>query len=206
MAKAKEQQLAKKKFLNVGGGSKKTFIPNQYDNWEHVLLDIDASVNPDVVCDARKLINLDAKEYDAVYCSHNLEHYLRHDGLKVLQGFVHVLKDDGFAHIRVPDIQAVMRHVIANNLDISDVLYQSGMGPITVRDVMYGYEKQIESSGHDYYAHKTGFSPKSLQAFLFQGGFSHVAIGEDNPNFEIVAIGFKAPPSKEAKLLFNMPD
>src|SRR6266446_7887238 len=46
---------------------------------------------------------LAASQFDAVYCSHNLEHYYRHDGATVLRGFLHVLKPDGFAEIKVPD-------------------------------------------------------------------------------------------------------
>lgn len=63
-------------------------------------------VLPDVVCDARQLSQLPRATYDAVYCSHNLEHYYRHDVPKVLAGFSHVLKVGGFVHIIVPDMGA----------------------------------------------------------------------------------------------------
>src|SRR5438045_1858589 len=92
--------------LNVGGGSKEIPLPPHYADWEHVLLDIDPTAKPDVVCDARGLSALPAAEYDAIYCSHNLEHYYKHDGIKVLRGFMHVLKPNGFAEIRVPDIDS----------------------------------------------------------------------------------------------------
>ena len=72
--------------------------------------------------------SLNAGEYDAVYCSHNLEHYYRHDVPKVL---------GGFADIRVPDLQALMKIVVEKNIDIDDFLYQSPARPITVRDVIY---------------------------------------------------------------------
>lgn len=206
MAKANinHNDLPIKKFLNVGGGTKDTIIPEQYHNWQHILLDIDSSVNPDIVCDARKLNTLPANEYDAIYCSHNLEHYLRHDALDVLKGFLHVLKDDGFAHIRVPDVQEVMRRAVNNNLDIGDTLYISSVGPISIRDVIYGYEKQIEETGQDYYAHKTGFSPKSLKEFMQEAGFPIVGIGINNAAFEITAFGFKQEPSDEIKSLFKI--
>ena len=63
------------KVLNVGGNSKAIPLPPQYAGFEHILLDIDPSGNPDVVCDARQLDTLTADQYDAIYCSHNLEHY-----------------------------------------------------------------------------------------------------------------------------------
>lgn len=145
-----------KRVLNVGGNSKAIPLPPQYAGFEHLLLDIDAQGSPDIVRDARKLTTLEARQFDAVYCSHNLEHYYRHDVAKVLVGFIHVLKDDGFAHILVPDINQVMPITIERGLDIDDTLYQSAVGPIMVSDVLYGYSVEIERSGWDFFAHRTG--------------------------------------------------
>ena len=87
---------AEPRVLNVGGGNKKIPIPEHYAGWEHLLLDIDPRGEPDIVCDARELRSLGESRFDAIYCSHNLEHYYRHDVLKVLAGMHHVLRDDGF--------------------------------------------------------------------------------------------------------------
>lgn len=181
-----------RKVLNVGGNNKNIAIPVHYDGWRHVLLDIDPAGNPDVVCDARDLASLIAGEYDAIYCSHNLEHYYRHDVRRVLGGFRHILRQDGFAHIRVPDMEELMQVVVANRLDIDDILYDSSRGPISVLDVIYGYGIEIEGSGNDFYAHKTGFTRKSLAAALRAAGFTHVytKAGE----LEIAAIAFKQKP------------
>ena len=192
-----------KKVLNVGGNSKEIPLPPEYAGWEHVLLDIDPRGSPDVVCDARELSTLPGSTYDAVYCSHNLEHYYRHDALKVLAGFIHVLKADGFAHIRVPDMGDLMKVVVNNNLDIDDFLYQSPAGPITVRDVIYGYGVEIERTGNDFFAHKTGFTQKSLMAILQQSGFAFVFAGVGN--LEVVALAFKNKPSEYAAKLFKLP-
>ena len=202
MARSQEKFSQEKKVLNVGGNSKDIPIPEQYDGWEHFLLDIDAKGNPDVVCDARELTDLPQADYDSVYCSHNLEHYYRHDVEKVLAGFLHVLKDDGFAYIRVPDMGELMQIVIQRGLDIGDFLYQSPAGPITVMDVIYGYGKEIESSGNDFYAHKTGFTQKSLMAALQNAGFSIVFIRAGE--LEILALAFKSPPSDYAAELFKL--
>ena len=147
-----------KRVLNVGGNSKAIPLPPQYHEFEHVLLDIDPKGSPDIVCDARQLTSLAADQFEAVYCSHNLEHYYRHDVPMVLAGFLHVLKEGGFAHIRVPDIQELMQVTVQQNLDLEDILYQSPAGPIMVLDVLYGYSVEIERSGQDFYAHKTGFT------------------------------------------------
>ena len=104
---------AHKKRLNVGGHRKNIPIPAQYAGWQHDLLDIDPDCKPDVLCDAREMHKLELGYYDAIYCSHNLEHYYLHDALQVLSGFIHVLKPNGFAHIRVPDIGQLMKTVVA---------------------------------------------------------------------------------------------
>lgn len=192
--------------LNVGGNSKTTPIPTHYDNWTQHLLDIDPAGAPDIVCDARKLGTFDGRKYDSVYCSHNLEHYHHHDARLVLAGFMHVLNDDGFADIRVPDIQEVMKACIERNLDLDDVLYSAPAGPILVRDVLWGYGPQIEESGNDFFAHKTGFSPKSLTAFLQQAGFGEIFIGASAPErYEIIALAFKRPGPNPHKALFGLP-
>jgi SAM-dependent methyltransferase len=180
------------KVLNVGGNSKIVGIPPHYNGWVHHLLDIDPRGKPDILADARELLKQPAATYDAIYCAHNLEHYLHHDARKVLKGFLHVLKDDGFAEIKVPDILAVMKRVVAEGLDLDDQLYVAPSGPIQVRDVVWGYGVEIESSGNDFYAHKTGFSPKSLTAFLENAGFAEVFLDGAGPErLEVAAIAFK---------------
>ena len=190
------------KVLNVGGNNKAIQLPPQYAEFEHILLDIDPKGAPDIVCDARDLITLEPGQFDAVYCSHNLEHYYRHDVLKVLAGFLHVLKDGGFAHIRVPDIEALMRLTIERGLDIDDVLYESPAGPIMVLDVLYGYSAKIEQSGEEFFAHKTGFTQKSLRQVLNKSGFSHIYSATGN--IEINAIAFKGEPEQAFISLFRL--
>jgi len=192
-----------KRVLNVGGGSKDIPLPPQYAGFEQVLLDIDPAGQPDVCCDARELATLDAAQFDAVYCSHNLEHYHRHEVHEVLAGFRHVLKPGGFAHIRVPDIQAVMKSVVERGLDLEDTLYDSPAGPISVLDVVYGLGRQIEASGQDFYAHKTGFSNRGLTRALERAGFarSFSALG----NLEINALAFPGEPLPEVRALFGLP-
>jgi len=176
--------------LDVGGHDRNISLPAQYRKWQRIILDIDASVKPDIVCDARFLADkLPASSYDAVYCSHNLEHYYHHDVTKVLAGFLHVLNDKGFVHIRVPDLKELMQRVVMQDLDLEDELYRAPIGSVKVRNVIYGYTPQVERSGYDYYAHKTGFSVKSLGNLLKAAGFKKVFIA--TTDLEIKAIACK---------------
>jgi SAM-dependent methyltransferase len=185
-----------RRLLNVGGFSKSIAIPGYFRGWDHMLLDIDPTVGADVVCDARELETLAPSQFDAIYCSHNLEHYYKHDVIRVLRGFLHVLQPDGFAQIRVPDLHAVFRKVVTAKLDLDDTLYVTRNGqPILVSDVIYGWTKKIEQSGQEFFAHKTGFSPSSLRAALLTAGFQTVATTASEKRFEVAALAFKADTS-----------
>lgn len=192
-----------KKVLNVGGNSKSIPIPSIYNGWEHLLLDIDPKSGADIVKDARELLSSPGNEYNSIYCSHNLEHYYRHDALKVLAGFRHVLKNDGFIMVTVPDIGAVMNKMVKEGLDIDDFLYQSAAGPITIKDVIYGYGKMIEDSGNDFFSHKNGFTQKSLRLLLKTAGFEKVYTIADN--LEITAVVLTATPTAEVMELLDLP-
>lgn len=200
--KTSEREVGVKSVLNVGGGSKLTPIPSHFAGWQHDLLDIDSRGAPDIVCDAHELDKLPGRVYDAVYCSHNLEHYFRHDGLTVVRGFHHILNETGFAEIRVPDITQVITALREQQLELDDVLYQSPAGPITAHDVIYGLQSEIESSGQDFYAHKTGFTPKSLAKILTDGGFSKIFISTSQ-YLAVHALAFKAEPTMEQYALLQ---
>jgi predicted SAM-dependent methyltransferase len=188
--------------LNVGGYSKVIAIPDCFNGWRHDLLDIDSFGKPDVLCDARELWKLPPRQYDAIYCSHNLEHYYPHDVIKVLKGFRMVLKKGGFAYIMVPDLLEVMKTVVEKGVGFEDILYEAPSGPIIVRDVIYGYQNQIEKSGNDFYAHKTGFTEDSLTKILMQNGFPHVF--SDVDSFEIMALAFMDKPTQQQAQLLNI--
>lgn len=190
--------------LNVGGGSKAIALPPHYAGWGHLMLDVDPAAHPDVLLDARELARLDAGLFDAVYCSHNLEHYYAHDVPKVLAGFAHVLKHDGFAEIRVPDIGAVAREVAERGRDMEDILYLSPAGPISVRDVLYGFGRAIEKTGTEFYAHKTGFTRRALVTALGRTGFDHVYALAPLAAFEIRAVALCSPAASYHRTLLGL--
>lgn len=140
-------------------------------------------------------MSLPPAQFDAVYCSHNLEHYFKHDVPHVLAGFLHILKPGGFVEIHVPNLRGVLKRFIDTGMEIDDILYESPGGPISVLDVIYGMSKQIESSGVDFYAHKTGFTGTTLMKALQGAGFPHVWIAETIDTFGLKALAFKQQPT-----------
>lgn len=180
--------------LNVGGGGSRD-LPTIYRGWEQVLLDIDPAVNPDVVCDAKQMHTLPRAKYDSVYCSHTLEHFYRHEVPAVLSGFVHVLKPTGFAHIAVPDMNAVFQALVKGNQDIGDTFYHAGPNAISFHDVIYGWGKML-TAGNLFFAHKCGFTAKTLSKALRQARFTKALTAPDGFG-NLHAFAFKTKPSKE---------
>lgn len=182
-----------KRVLNVGGGASRE-LPTIYKGWQQDILDIDASVKPDIVLDAKQMTTLKPSQYDAVFCSHNLEHFYQHEVPLVLNGFKHVLRKTGFVHLAVPDLDALIKFVSTNACDLTDTWYHCGAGPITFHDVLYGWGRQV-SQGNLYYAHKTGFTAKSLSRALGRAGFVSVRTASDGCSLH--AFAFVQPASKQ---------
>lgn len=182
--------------LNVGGCNKSIPIPMHYDGWQHLLLDIDRNSDVDIVCDARKIpstIPMHLGTFDAVYCSHNLEHFHRHEIPHVLAGFKALIKDDGFIEIRVPNLQSVFDHMAKPCASLGDVLYVSPAGPITALDIIFGMGRFIEQSGNDFMCHKTGFTAHSLAKTLFDNGLEILFVGAAQ---DLTAYAFKSNPTQ----------
>lgn len=167
--------------LNVGGGGGR-HLPPEFDGWKQHVLDIDPSVNPEVCIDAKLMRQLAPGQYDAVFCSHNLEHFFRHEVPLVLAGMLWVLKPEGYAHILVPDMAALVKACT----DLDATWYMAGDNPITFHDVMYGWGEMIAGGNH-YYAHKCGFTPMSMHKALMAAGFAKTEISMDGFNIRAKA-------------------
>lgn len=181
------------KVLNIGGGGRS--LPSRYDGWEQVLLDIDPDCHPDICGDALEMRTLDIKErFDAVYCSHTLEHFYQHDLEKVLVGCAYVLKSGGILDITVPNLQAAMAAMMERSLDLNDVFYRTSAGlSVTFHDVLFGWSQAIRS-GKKAYAHKCGFTANSLFGVVVSLGlFIEVQVTADVFNLQATAKRGPAP-------------
>jgi predicted SAM-dependent methyltransferase len=123
--------------------------------------------------------------FDSVYCSHNLEHYDTEAIPQVLNGFRSALKDNGYAYIRVPDIGELDEKIAAEGLTMDSHLYNSPAGPITVRDVKEGFQKEV-LAGNEYYRHRTSFTRDLLESVLLDAGFKNIQISKGD--LELIAI------------------
>jgi predicted SAM-dependent methyltransferase len=85
-----------------------------------VNVDILPEFEPDIIDDVGKLKKFKDNSVDLVYASHLLEHFSRHDTLKVLKRWYEVLKPGGKLRISVPDFNKIVRYYLFSQ-DIEEV-------------------------------------------------------------------------------------
>lgn len=189
-----------KQVLNAGSGPyapERLHAAFQNPDWAEVRLDIDPSVRPDVIGSIVDLGALRDAAFDAIWCSHNLEHLHTHDVPKALAEFRRVLKPEGFALITTPDLEAIAKLVVDGRLE--DTAYQSPAGPITALDMLYGLSVAI-ANGHTFMAHHTGFTVDRLNRILINSGFAE-AIVKRGTWYDLWALALMPEADKNGLLL-----
>ncbi len=185
-----------KNFLHVGSGKlTKTHTTQVFnsDDWHEVRLDIDKSVNPDIVASLTDMSSVSDNSFDAVFSHHNIEHLYAYQVPIAFREMSRVLNDDGFLVISCPDLQSVCAKVAENKKDsLIQTLYVSGMGPITPIDILYGLRSSLEKGNH-FMAHNVGFTKETLQATLLDNGFASCLIAQWPPSYVLWGIAYKNP-------------
>lgn len=128
-----------------------------------VRLDIDPSVQPDIVASIHDLG--DIGPFDGVYSSHCLEHLHWDQAETALKEFHRVLDRGGFVVVMVPDLEGIQA--------TEDVVYTTGDGlRVTGLDMFYGYRPYTKDN--PFMMHKCGFVAATLKAMMERAGLSHV--------------------------------
>ena len=185
-------ESTQKTFLHVGCGParKEQAGPGfQGKEWQELRLDIDPSVQPDIVGTMTDMSAVIDGSVDAVYSSHNIEHLYPHEVPLALAEFRRVLKDDGFVVLTCPDLQSVAALVAEDKL--TEPAYVSPAGPIAPLDILYGLRSAM-AAGNLYMAHRCGFTMRVLVGTLQAAGFQSVA-GRQRPQvFDLWALATKS--------------
>ena len=77
-----------------------------------------------------------------------------------------MLRPDGFVLLTCPDLQSVCARVA--NDQLTDAAYQSGMGPITPLDILYGHRGAMKASnlyGTSVWIYSEGFGVYCIGGF-----------------------------------------
>jgi len=158
-----------------------------FNDWRVVRVDIDPTVEPDVLADITDLSPIGDGFADAVWSSHCIEHLFHHQVPAALAEFRRVICDDGFVAFLVPDLQAVAGMVAADKFH--EIVYNSQSGPVTAHDMFYGFGPAI-AAGHTSMAHRCGFTPTILVNLLNGAFFAEYAIRR-LPSLELAVLARK---------------
>jgi SAM-dependent methyltransferase len=165
-----------KKVLNAGSGpAAPDRLHPAFRNgaWQEVRLDINPRVSPDLIGSLEDLGQIEDNSFDAVYCSHSLEHLHQHDVVSAMRGISRILRPDGFALVTTPDLEPIAALIVQGRLE--DVAYQSPAGPITALDMLYGHAASIAAGNH-FMAHKTGFTEDRIARLFLEACFEEVLV------------------------------
>jgi len=182
----------KKIVVNIGCGKTKLEAQSKYFlDWKEIRVDAyenDTAHMKSSIIDFEGIPN---ESVDAIWASHVVEHNYFHDLPKIFNSMLRVLKQDGFAVIRVPDIGSIADRIEDGLLD---TVYDSSAGPVAVIDMIYGHRGFTESWGEGM-LHKTGFTKNSMSQILHSLGFDAQVKSDGG---EVVAILFKGEPPLDA--------
>jgi SAM-dependent methyltransferase len=183
--------------VNVGCGARDSVVlPTYFDDWRQVRVDVDPSVEPDIIADLTDLSPIAAGSADAVWAAHCIEHLYAHQLARALAEFRRVLREDGFLCVIVPDLQAVARYVVDDRLH--EPLYQSPAGSVTAHDIFFGFGAAI-AAGRTSMAHRCGFTPASLQRCFQQQTFGELLLKRRTQDFELAALARPVPARDQAE-------
>jgi SAM-dependent methyltransferase len=183
--------------VNVGCGARNSStLPAYFDSWQQLRVDVDASVEPDILADLTDLSPIPDGSADAVWAAHCVEHLYEHQVIIALREFRRVLREDGFVCVIVPDLQEVARYVVADRLH--EPLYQSAAGPVTPHDIFFGFGAAI-ASGRTSMAHRCGFTPGMLQRCFQQLPFGEIVLRRRSADLEIAAVASATPAKDDAE-------
>lgn len=162
-------------FLHVGCGQKRQDRTTPGFNsaqWQELRLDIDASVDPDILGTMTDMSAVADASVDALFSSHNIEHLYPHEVPMATAEFFRVLKPDGFVILTCPDLQAVCALIADDKL--LETMYESPAGPIAPIDILFGHRPAMQR-GNLYMAHRCGFTRRVLADTFQQAGFKGLA-------------------------------
>lgn len=154
-------------------------LPAQFVECEEVRLDLNADAKPDVVASLTDMG--DIGPFDAVFCSHVLEHLHPYEVPLALGEFYRVLKPGGVAILIVPDLEDVRPTL--------EPIYDTPDGPVCGLDLYYGLRRSLQA--RPFMAHKTGFVKATMEQVLGETGFKFDVYRA--PYFNLQALAWRQP-------------
>ena len=180
--------------VNVGCGPVRQLTRSPlFASWRQLRVDIDESVDPDIIADLTDLSPIRDDIADAVWSSHCVEHLYRHQVRGAVAEFYRILGEDGFMVMLVPDLQAVAENIVEDKFD--EPIYNAPAGSVSAHDMFYGFGMAI-AGGQTSMAHKCGFTPTGLVNLMNESQFAEYAIRR-LPSLELALVARKTLGTEE---------
>ena len=166
-------------------------LPQKWlEGWREIRLDADPSVAPDIVGTMVAMSAVPDGFADAMYSSHGIEHLYWHDVPSALAEFHRTLKDDGFAVITCPDVQAAAQMIAEDRM--FETAYVSAAGPITPFDILYSYRPFV-AANPEWMSHRCGFTLSTLISVLREARFAAIYGFRSPGGFDLWVLASKSP-------------
>src|SRR5579871_2808426 len=176
LALRRGQHAPMKVVLHVGCGPHPNgALPDLFPpaDWREVRLDIDPTAKPEILGSMTDLSMIEDGAVDGIFSMDSLEHLFFHDVERALDEFLRVLAVPGLFAVFVPDLLKVAQEIVAGRL--MQPSYAIDIGEVCPIDMLYGHRRTI-AEGRPAMAHRTGFTPQSLNDILVAHGFGPVTI------------------------------
>jgi predicted SAM-dependent methyltransferase len=147
--------------LDIGAGNGKT-CRRQFPEADIVTLDADANTHPDIVHDITTPFLPALGKFDAVYCSHVLEHIDRVKVLPTIKNIADVLVDGGDFYVIVPALEWAMAE-----------LMKPKPSPVVIAHI-FGQQDT------PYQYHRCGFTLPMLRRVCMTAGLAIIAAQQGN--------------------------
>ena len=196
MPRKKSVREGSRVFLNAGcGTSGDSRLPAVFRTWKQIRVDVNPSLQPDIVASIADLSAIPDGTIDAIWCSHCMEHLFAHQVPQALGEFRRILRNDGFACIIVPDLQEISQWIANDRMH--ETIYESAAGPVTAHDMLWGFGPAVEH-GITEMSHHCGFTPTVLLEHLKDAGFGEIVLRRKRDKLELAGLALQRP-SKSSK-------
>ena len=178
-----------KTLLNVGAGQRESsatiLSAFRTQDWKEVRLDIDSSIEPDILASMLDMSVVADESVDAIYVSHSIECLYPNELAVAFKEFLRILKPQGFAVFVCPDLQAAAQMISEDK--ILDAAYSAPIGAVTPFDMIYSH-RLLTDRNKPYMARHCGFTLNMLLATLKENGFPSFAGIRSNFNLWVIAM------------------
>jgi predicted SAM-dependent methyltransferase len=132
--------------------------------WINIDLD---SPGADMHLDLRQPLPFETSTVDYVYAEHFIEHVERHDGVRLLQELLRVLKPGGVIRLVTPDLRFLCCTYLSGNLDEWGYIWRPATGSIMMNEAMrlWGHQFLYDAEEFESLLHESGFTQRTFQGW-----------------------------------------